>query len=309
MKKFLILILAVLFLIGCDVEDTVSPVESSPTLLVTHPANWAYIYDENLTISFEVIDTNLDSVIVYLSGKSYDTFYQPPFEIELNKADFNDGLYTTHCKAYDSDGNIEVSDLVNFYWEQESDPDIESEIIVDVVRPVSWELFETNQIEALVNVESSIEIDKVELYIDGNLMSTINTEPYSTSIDVSTPGEHNFYAIVTDSTGYYKRSTLVNFSVKLPDTEVPVGYITHPANWSSHSGNMQVRISATDNEAVNSIEILVDGENFTDITSQPYNLDIDTVQLTNGNHTVLAVIYDSSGNFSYSQLVNFEVNN
>lgn len=297
----------ILVLIGCDVENTVSPIESLPTAIITYPANWSTITEEELTITFEVFAVNLDSVEVYLNGQKFETFYQAPFELDMELSDFTEGMFTSYCKVYDHKGNSATSDLINFYWETEQQP--ESEISINILRPIFWEVFEDSQIETLLNIESTFGVENIDIYIDGALNHTIESEPFSATIEVDHPGEHNFLAIVTDSLGNQRSSELINFSILLPDTEAPIGYITNPANWSNQNGNMQIRISAIDNESVSRIEVLIDGEFYAEIASQPFNLNIDTNIFENGNHTLLAIIYDSSNNFSYSQLTNFEVNN
>ena len=305
MKPIFITIFLFTILIGCDINNSVSPDESLPIVYVTYPANWSTISQDELTIIFEVVEANLDSVEIFVNGLKQVTLFTTPFELNISSSDYDAGQYTTYCKAYDKEGNIGISEIVNFYWNEQGD----SEIRIDVIRPVFWELFEENQIQASLNIESTYDIEKVDIFVDGYLVHTFDQEPYDTSIEIGTTGEHNFYACATDSTGYSKNSDLVNFSIQLPDTENPSGFITYPANWSIHSGIMQVRISATDNETINKIELYIDGEQFTEIMEQPYNVNANTNLYENGYHTLYAIIYDSSDNYTLTQLVNFEINN
>jgi len=194
--------------------------------------------------------------------------------------------------------------LVNFYWSEEP-----SVIQVNIIRPIIWEEFETSEINLNLNVHSEQTVESVEVYVDGDLVHTFSEAPYETILQVNPPGTHNIFAVVTDIIGGSATSEVVNFAIVLPDFESPSGFITFPAEWSNISGNFEVRVSAIDNVEVEKVELYIDGEYFGEVTTNPYNFTLDSTDWINGNHTIYGKIIDTSQNFSYTQLVNFLIEN
>ena len=185
----------------------------------------------------------------------------------------------------------------------------ESMINMQVVRPISWEEFDNNELQVNLLVESEQDINSLDLFVDGNLVQTMIDEPYQTTIQVADIGTHNFYAIATDALGTTHASELVNFSIKTPDTESPYGFIAYPADWSDVSGTFDVMISAIDNVEVSNVELFLDATLYENRDSSPYTFSIDSTILTNDNHTIYAKIYDTNNNQSTTQLITVKVAN
>jgi hypothetical protein len=94
-----------------------------------------------------------------------------------------------------------------------------------------------------------------------------------------------------------------------PDNEDPVVSVTSPTNGETVSGLVDVSVGATDNVAVEKVELRIDGNLLdTDFTS-PYLFSWDTTQVTNNSHTIQAKAYDTSGNTATSTLVTVTVDN
>jgi cell division protein FtsN len=93
------------------------------------------------------------------------------------------------------------------------------------------------------------------------------------------------------------------------DTEDPVVSITSPGDGETVSGLVDVSVSATDNVAVEKVELRIDGNLLdTDFTS-PYLFSWDTTQEANNSHTIQAKAHDTSGNTATSTLVTVTVDN
>lgn len=292
---------------GCDVDNKTAPDTRAPEVIVTYPGNWATIYDEQFTLSLEVSDENaIDSVSVVIDGEFYAELFNDPFQIVLSKSDFTDGQHTIYAVAADDQSNIGMSDLLNFFWLQEEQ---QSQIDVEIVRPVLWEKFVTSQVPVQVNVESMQEIDNVAIYLDGIDVHDFTQIPYETVLDVTQQGTHNIFVIVTDNLGYSKISSLINFEVEYIDLIDPNGFIAYPADWTNITGIFEARIIAFDDVEVDRVELFVDGVYWNESDDAPYNFEIDSTMLSNENHTLYAIIYDSSENSFVTQLVNIRIEN
>lgn len=184
-----------------------------------------------------------------------------------------------------------------------------SNINIEVVRPISWEEFSTNELQVNLLVVSDQEITKIDLYVDGNLMQTLTEAPFEEIITISDIGTHNFYAIATDNLESSKNSELVNFSIAMPDNEIPSGFIAYPADWSDVVGSFDVFISAEDNIAISQVELYLDGDLYNTTEIYPYQFNIDSTVSTSDNHTIYGKIFDTSNNVNTTQLITFRVNN
>ncbi len=303
MKRLIFLLIAIVIIFGCEVTDTTSPDVAKPEIYVTYPGNWDTIYNQEITLSFEVLENNLDSAWVYLNGKMLFDFNESHFQTTINRDDYEPGLFTLYCKAKDKKGNMNISDITNFYWQDGNNPG--SQLKVNLVRPIAWEEFETSEITVNFNVENSSPIEKLDVFIDGELKHTFFEAPFAETLNLENPGSHNIYATVLDSLGNSQDSELINFSIILPDTEKPNGFITSPADWTDVSDTFNVKISATDNNSVEKVELYIDGGYVADKNARPYNFEVDSTHLTNDKHTLHAKIFDEAGNFSFTQLINF----
>ena len=94
------------------------------------------------------------------------------------------------------------------------------------------------------------------------------------------------------------------------DITPPTVSITSPTSGSTESGKISVSATASDNVAVASVQLQVDGANTGSAdTTSPYNFSLDTTTLTNANHTLTAVATDTSGNQATSAGVSITVAN
>lgn len=312
MRKGLVIVLTVListilFIIGCDVDNSTAPDTTGPAIITTYPANWSTFYSEEIEVFWEVNDeSEIDSVTVFVNGEFYQNLSDEPFTTTLFKTDYMAGLQTVFLKAVDVDGNESMSALLNFYWLEE---DEQSNINVSILRPVLWEKVIGENVQVSLEVTSLQDVQQVDVYLDGAVAHTFDSEPYNVQVPVDQQGTHNIYAKVVDVLGYEQNSELVTFEVMLADLEDPSGFIAYPADWMDVTGSVDVRITANDNDAVDRVELYVDGILESEMSAHPYHYSLNSTQLSNENHTIYAIIYDNSGNEHNTGLVNIRVMN
>lgn len=95
-----------------------------------------------------------------------------------------------------------------------------------------------------------------------------------------------------------------------PDTTVPTTSITAPTNGAIVTGTVAVNATATDDVAISKVEFYVDGVLKSTDTTTAYSYSLDSTTLTNGNHTLYTIAYDTSNNKSLqSANVSITVNN
>jgi hypothetical protein len=148
-------------------------------------------------------------------------------------------------------------------------------------------------------------IASVAFFIDGVLLSTDNTAPYTASY-VPTIGSDAITAVATDNEGGQTTSTAVNITVA--NNPPPSVAITAPTTGASFITGAIVNITATatDNGSVTGVEFLVDGVVISTDNTSPYTA---TYTSTLGGHVLTARATDNLGLSATSAAVNITVVN
>ena len=94
------------------------------------------------------------------------------------------------------------------------------------------------------------------------------------------------------------------------DTTSPTVSITNPAQGQTLSGTFTIIADAQDNVSIADVQFQMDGQSYGSKVSQsPYQYSINTLNITNGTHTISATATDTSGNQTTSNSISFIVNN
>ncbi len=134
-----------------------------------------------------------------------------------------------------------------------------------------------------------------------------------TDTTVSPSTTYSYVVRAVDAAG--NRSPASNeISVTTPatppsDTVPPTVSITAPVSGATVSGTTTVSMTATDNVAVASVQVKVDGTTVATDTTAPYSHAWNTTTVTNGSHTLTAVATDTAGNTATSTAVTVTVSN
>ena len=120
-------------------------------------------------------------------------------------------------------------------------------------------------------------------------------------------GKHFYYAKVTQDDGkvLWSAPIWVNQGVSGGDTTPPS--VTAAVNGTT--GTITFSATASDNIGVTQVEFWLDGALRDIDTTSPYAIDVNSTQLTNGTHSLVAKAYDAAGNTTTSAPVSFTVNN
>jgi hypothetical protein len=129
-----------------------------------------------------------------------------------------------------------------------------------------------------------------------------------TSKSVSPSQTTTYILTATNSAGTATANTTV--TVGNSDITPPTASIASPANNSTVSGTISVSGTASDNVAVSSVAVSVDGGTYQSAQgTTSWNYSLNTASLSNGTHTITAQATDSSGNLGTSATITVTVNN
>ena len=120
-------------------------------------------------------------------------------------------------------------------------------------------------------------------------------------------GKHFYYAKVTQDDGkvLWSAPIWVNQGVSGGDTTPPS--VTAAVNGTT--GTITFSATASDNVGVTQVEFWLDGALREVDATAPYSIAVNSTQLTNGTHSLVAKAYDAAGNTTTSAPVSFNVNN
>lgn len=158
--------------------------------------------------------------------------------------------------------------------------------------------------QIFVSAIDNLAINKVLLYKDGSLVSTMTTSPYIYNYDSSKDanGNHFFQAIAYDNAGNNASKTLNISVLNEKDTIAPTVSIISPTSGKIGT-TTTVYVNAQDNVGVVSAKLFVDGKLIATSTTSPFTLKWNSRKVSSGTHNLQVVAYDAAGNAGSSQVV------
>lgn len=170
----------------------------------------------------------------------------------------------------------------------------------------------SGSITLLVDATDDTAVTMVRFFVDDVLLSSDSAAPFEALWDTTqtSDAEHTLTAEAEDAAGNTTLSSAVTVVVNntLPPDVIPPSVTIAPIA-SPVSGLYPVEVTASDDVAVTSVTLGVDGEDvLTDFTA-PYIIDWNTFSVSNGPHTLTARASDAAGNTSVSADVTVTVSN
>ena len=140
-------------------------------------------------------------------------------------------------------------------------------------------------------------VARVELYVDGVLVSTVTSAPYLYSWNTSglTAGAHTLAAKAYDLAGNLGESSTSTVTV-VNDALAPTVALSVPGSDAALHGAVAVNASANDNTGVARLELYANGTLIYAGNQSPLSYSWNTALLANGSYTLTARAYDATGN-------------
>jgi len=156
-------------------------------------------------------------------------------------------------------------------------------------------------VSVAVNASDNVGVTRVDLLVNGAVVASDTAAPFSFTWDASSRvgTSPTLVAQAYDAAGNSASSSAVTVSVtsgappSTPDSTPPSVTITNPVNGSRVSGMVNVKVSASDNVAVSSLSLSIDGKSVA--TSNQSSITYKWSP-SKGSHTISAVARDPSGN-------------
>jgi len=164
------------------------------------------------------------------------------------------------------------------------------------------------------DASDDVGLSRVEFRIDGALIATDTTSPYSFAWDTTAvaDGVHSVETRAFDAAGNSSSNsvgvTVANGGGSV-DTTPPVVTLTQPFDGATVSGTTIVSTNATDDTGVARVELWFDAALLLTDTAAPYDFSWNTATVADGRHTLEAHAFDAAGNSSSSGAIVVNVAN
>jgi hypothetical protein len=145
----------------------------------------------------------------------------------------------------------------------------------------------------------------VEFFVDAASVGKASASPYQLQWDSTTiaNGAHTLLARATDTSGNQANTTIsVTVDQGAADVTPPTVTVDAPLDGATVGGTVKVKSTITDNKAVVSATLKVDGISKGDDTAVPWEWDLDSTKLNDGAHTLLIEGKDAAGNVGKAQI-------
>ncbi|NTV44201.1 MAG: polysaccharide deacetylase family protein [Candidatus Yonathbacteria bacterium] len=291
---------SVTFKISNTVPDTTIPIA-----VITSP-----VVDATVGGTISMTGTASDNVKVtsvqfFVDGTAFGTVLSAlPYSVSLNTTILNNGPHTVRMDAKDAAGNTGTASLSFSVF---------NDTIAPVVTITSPEIGST--LTGVVMVQGTatddVAVASVQFLVDGNTIgSLVTTAPYTISLDTKTltNGAHTLTMTAKDAVGNTGNNSRQFFVSN--DIIAPVAAITSPALDATVSGTISIEGTATDDNAVASVQFSLDGVALgAPLTATPFVASLDTTTIANGNHTLTLTARDVAGNVGNATPVSIRVAN
>ncbi|MEF8873527.1 MAG: Ig-like domain-containing protein [Candidatus Thermoplasmatota archaeon] len=250
----------------------------------------------------------VDRVNITVFGETISMIYNEVtgyYERSLRTSTVSDGDYTAHMHAWDRVGHESANQSVNFQVAN-TPPSM------TIHSPKSGEIVNNNY-TLMAEVESDF-LETVEYRVDDGSWETLE---YNSTVENHTAdwdttavpdGPHTLTFRAVDEVGH---ETEVSREIKVDNTP-PTGTVIEPLSGEFISGEYTFRITASDEVAIDKVEINVFGGTYPATYNQGtgyYEYSIDTTSIDDGEYTVNATIEDEAGWAYTTGDVTFEVDN
>jgi hypothetical protein len=171
--------------------------------------------------------------------------------------------------------------------------------IVNITSPASNQTV-SGEVEITASAYDESGVIRVEFYQNSSLAGTDTEDPYTYTWDTngeSDDSDHTWAAMAFDSGENSAQSQSITLYVDNEDNVSPSGFILYPYAGQHLSGEVEIQVSATDNQGVASVDFAINGTVESSDASEPYSYVWNTTAAAEDEqHIIQVTITDLSGN-------------
>ena len=279
---------------------TTTPSDTTPpTVTLTSPANGATVAG-SVAIAASASDagSGVSRVEFRVDGMLLATDSASPYSTTWSASSASAGAHTIQATAVDGAGN---SASASIQANIAAPPDTTSPSVA-LTSPAAGGTVTGSVVLAATASDAGSGVSRVEFRVDGTLVASDASSPYSATWNSSSAGvgAHTVQVTAFDVAGN-SASTSVSVNVPAPpppaDTTPPSVSITSPTSGATVTGATALAATASDaGSGVARIEFRVDGVLVGSDANSPYSSSWDASSVASGAHTIRATAIDVAGN-------------
>ena len=213
-------------------------------------------------------DTGIRNVTLYIDGEVKANFNSPQYQAKWIPKEEKD--YEIYAVAYDVEGKKSNSKKYKVTVYGEANP-----TTAKIKSPYNTEEFLIgNTYPVTTRITDGDGVDKVELYVDAELIDTSTSYPYDFEWGPEKEGKHSLYIRAYDSLGNVKQSDVVQIRAKYPVPEITDVKLVSPTNGSTFYTGDVIELEAeviADSDIVK-VEFYIDGSFWSSESQEPYKV-------------------------------------
>jgi peptidoglycan/xylan/chitin deacetylase (PgdA/CDA1 family)/sulfur relay (sulfurtransferase) complex TusBCD TusD component (DsrE family) len=283
---------------------------AAPTVSLTAPQDGSAVTGATDLTANAAADTgaSVTKVDFSVDGTVVGTDTTAPYSMSWDSATVGDGSHSITAHVYDDNGGDTVSSAVGVTTKNT----LAAPTVALTAPQGGSTQAGTVGLAADATADAGASITKVDFLVDGTVVGTAASAPYTASWDSSTvtDGAHSLTAHVYDDKGGDAVSAAVGVTTK-NISAAPTVALTAPQDGSSQSGSVNLAASAAADTGatITTVDFLVDGTVVGTDTTAPYTASWDSSQASDGSHSITAHAYADKGGDSVSAAVGVTTKN
>ncbi len=284
---------------------------TAPSVTLNGPQNGTSVTGSvSLSASASDVDDAVSSVTFYDGSTIISTDTTSPYQAIWNTASLPNGSsHVLSAKACDTHGNCASTPGITVTVVSTVGADTTAPTITPTAPAVGATLSGTATLSATAS-DPDDAVSSLSFYVDGSLLSTDTTSPYTASWDTTSVsnGSHTLSEKACDT--HSNCATTQGYAVTVSNTALPSApsvSLTAPSSGATVQGTVTLAASASAHgtgATLASVQFFVDGTSIGTDTTSPYTLSWNTSGLPAGSsHTLTVKATDSLGNTATSQPV------
>lgn len=268
-----------------------------PTASVTSPAGGASVSGTVTLTAAAADDVGVTSVQFTVDNQNVGApLTTGPYTLAWNSTTVANGSHAVRVVARDAAGNTTTSSPVDIVVANPV-PD-GAPPTVSLTAPAAGTV--TNTVTITASATDNVGVTKVEFLVDGVVIATDTSAPYSASWNTNTSalGGHSLTAKAYDAAN--NSATSAARSVTVVDSTRPTVSVTNPANNAlvNRNSNVTITASASDNRGVTRVEFFVNNTLRCTDTTAGYSCVWPVPSARGVRYTIRVRAYDASNNFT-----------
>ena len=243
-------------------------------------------------------ESGISHIEYFIDGILVSTDTISPFSYDWITNDYGDDQeHIIYVIAYDIEGNFTNHQPIAVYV----DNDDNIKPYGQIQNPIPGQIV-SGLITIQISAEDNIAVNNVELSINGNIIDSLFSSPFSYSWNTELENEDEYSvisAIIRDNS--QNQFTVPPISVlvdnEINDMSPPTGSISNPVSGQTVNEIVNFTVLAQDDVSIDEVLFFIDGvQVYTDDT-EPYVYEWDTTILVNSSqHTLSATVRDDAEN-------------